>query len=201
MLYDTVHSPVAKGMCAQCHEPPSSPNRFKTKQVGVQACRGCHNAMVSKALDKGRIHRPVVEGRACLTCHSPHAAKKPKLVKANLLTVCGDCHSDTIGRQDRSVTKHKPILEGDCAKCHDPHSSDAALMFVSTDGVQLCGKCHDWQKHSSHPIGASHKDPRNENLRMECLSCHRAHGTEYKHMMPYPKTSDLCTKCHEKFMR
>jgi DmsE family decaheme c-type cytochrome len=200
MLYDTVHPPVAKGMCSMCHEPPTSPNRFKTRQVGASLCRGCHAQKFTQMYEKNRIHHPVAEG-ACLACHTPHASPKKGLVKGNMVGVCGSCHADTIRRQDVSVTKHVPIRDGNCTACHDPHSSNASLMFANPNGIEMCGSCHEWQKHSSHPIGATKKDPRNKNLTLDCLSCHRAHGTEYAHMMPFTKTSDLCTKCHETFQR
>ena len=74
-------------------------------------------------------------------------------------------------------------------------------MFVNTDRIELCGTCHDWQKHSTHPIGDKRKDPRNRNLTLECASCHRAHGTGAKHLVPYAKVTDLCTKCHEQYRR
>ena len=35
----------------------------------------------------------------------------------------------------------------------------------------------------------------------DCLSCHRVHATEYKHMVPFPTTTELCVKCHERFKR
>ena len=200
MLYNKVHPPVAKAMCSQCHEAPGSPRKFQPKQEGAQLCRLCHSTQLAAMAGKARVHRPVAEG-ACLSCHSPHASKAAGLLKAEMVTVCGSCHSDTIKRQERSPTKHDPIKNGACNKCHDPHSSDIALMFVKANGIDLCGSCHDWQKHSSHPIGATRKDPRNKNLGLECLSCHRAHGTEYKHMVPYATTTDLCTKCHEGMKR
>ena len=84
---------------------------------------------------------------------------------------------------------------------HDPHSAELPLMLTSANGIELCGTCHAWQRHASHPIGGGKKDPRNANLSLECASCHRAHGTEYAHMIPFPKTSDLCTKCHEQYRR
>jgi predicted CXXCH cytochrome family protein len=92
-------------------------------------------------------------------------------------------------------------MEGECTACHDPHSANQPLMFLNNDGIELCGNCHNWQKHSTHPIGSERKDPRNKNLSLECSSCHRAHGTDAKHLIPYPKTSDLCTKCHEQYRR
>jgi DmsE family decaheme c-type cytochrome len=200
MLYDRVHQPVAKGMCTMCHEPPGSPNKFKPRQVGASLCRGCHAQKMTQFQEKARIHQPVAEG-TCLACHTPHASPKPGLIKANMVVVCGECHSDTIRRQEISPTKHAPVKDGDCAACHDPHSSNAALMLQNANRIDLCASCHEWQKHSTHPIGDTRKDPRNRNLTLDCLSCHRAHGTEYPHMMPFTKTTDLCTKCHETFKR
>ncbi len=210
MLYDQVHPPVANGMCARCHEAPqivvaSGANgakpSFKTRQQGSLLCSGCHASKVSEMTSQVRVHRPVVEGQGCLTCHNPHATTRPKLVKGDLVAVCGACHADTIGRQQRSPTPHDPVRDGACAKCHDPHGGASPLLLKKADTIELCGSCHDWQKHSTHPVGAKYKDPRNPNLTVQCLSCHRAHGTEYKHLMPYPATTDLCTKCHEKFKR
>ena len=210
MLYDQVHPPVANGMCARCHEAPqivaasaSSGGKpvFKPRQEGSALCAGCHANKVNDMLARSRVHRPLLEGQGCLTCHNPHATTQPKLVKGNLVAVCGTCHADTIGRQQRSPTPHNPVRDGDCAKCHDPHGGTAPLLLKKADTIELCGTCHDWQKHSTHPVGAKYKDPRNPNLTLQCLSCHRAHGTEYKHLMPYPATTDLCTKCHEKFKR
>ncbi|HEX9306798.1 MAG TPA: cytochrome c3 family protein [Anaeromyxobacter sp.] len=209
MLYDQVHAPVANGMCARCHDAPQTVVAtvsggkpvFKTRQQGSALCAGCHSEKVNAMMAQGRVHRPLVEGQGCLTCHNPHATTQRKLVKANLVAVCGTCHADTIGRQQRSPTPHAPVRDGDCGKCHDPHGGSAALMLRKADPIELCGTCHDWQKHSTHPVGAKYKDPRNPNLTLQCLSCHRAHGTEYKHLMPYAATTDLCTKCHEKFKR
>ena len=201
MLYNTVHPPVAKGQCALCHEPAGSPNALQTRAAGVQLCRGCHATKLTAMFDKAQLHRPVAEGN-CLACHGPHASAQKGLIKGNMVAVCGTCHADTIKRQQLSPTKHEPVQNGDCSSCHDPHGSDAPLMFVKGgEVVEMCGSCHDWLKHSSHPMGEKIKDPRNKNLTVQCLSCHRSHGTEYKHMMPYATTSDLCTKCHENFKR
>jgi predicted CXXCH cytochrome family protein len=200
MLKDTVHPPVAKQGCAQCHNPAGSPDALATKSSGAQLCRGCHAQKLTAFNDRSRVHRPVADGD-CLACHGPHASKEKGLLKASTLTVCGSCHADTVKRQALSVTPHEPIRDGKCTACHDPHSSDAALAFVKAEVVDTCGTCHDWLKHSSHPMGKEVVDPRNRNLSTQCLSCHRSHGTEYKHLIPYPTTSALCTKCHETFKR
>lgn len=202
MLLDTVHKPVERGMCSQCHEPPSpSMKSFQTRQTGTALCKGCHTDQVNVMLGKSRVHRPVLEGEGCLGCHSPHASKEPKLVKGPLKDVCGDCHADTIQRGARSVTPHVPVVDGKCAKCHDPHGSSTPLNLTRASLNDLCGGCHDYQKHSSHPVGEKFKDPRNGNLTVDCLSCHRAHGTEFKHLMPNATTTEMCTKCHATYRR
>jgi len=200
MLFNTVHPPVAKANCAQCHEAATSPNALKTKSTSPQLCKGCHAQTLQAMMDKGWVHRPVADG-SCLACHGPHAAKQKGLLRADMNQVCGKCHEDTIKRQALSPTPHEPVKNGQCTKCHDPHSSDQQLALVKADVVETCGTCHDWLKHSSHPMGEKYADPRNKNLTVQCLSCHRSHGTEYKHLIPYATQSDLCTKCHEKFRR
>jgi len=143
----------------------------------------------------------VVEGDACLNCHDAHASKQKALLAGTTLALCGSCHVDTLKRHERSPTRHPPIGDGECSTCHDPHASDNAFLFVQAGVVETCGKCHDWQKHSTHPLGEKILDPRNPNLTLECLSCHRAHGTEFKRLMPFAMTSDLCTKCHQQYKR
>jgi predicted CXXCH cytochrome family protein len=201
LLYDNVHAPVAKGMCLQCHEQPGSPNGFKVKQEGVGLCRGCHSQKVNDIMAKSRVHAPVVAGAACLTCHAPHASTTKGLLRGTRGSICASCHADTLKRQAASPTKHQPVTDGDCSACHDPHSGESALLFSKPDIVEMCGQCHDWLKHSSHPMGEKAKDPRNKNLQVQCLSCHRGHGTEYKKLLLSATQTELCTKCHEKYQR
>lgn len=201
MLQNTVHAPVAKGMCNQCHGAAGSPNQLRTKFAGVQLCRGCHNQKVNGIFDKGRLHTPVLRGDACLNCHTPHASSGKGLLRGGTLAVCGNCHGDTLRRQEQSASKHQPILDGDCTSCHDPHSASAPLLFVSQNPVDLCATCHNWDRHASHPMGEKAKDQRNRNLRVDCLSCHRAHGTPYKKMLLQATQSEMCVKCHKKYQR
>jgi predicted CXXCH cytochrome family protein len=201
ILYNNVHKPVASRMCNQCHEEPTSANPLKTKREGVELCKGCHNDMYNTTFGKNRIHSPLLSKRGCLSCHNPHAGKEKGLLKEPMLILCGKCHVSTIQRQTKSVTKHEPVRNGDCTACHDPHSSDFALLSKQPTVIDLCATCHDWMKHSTHPIGEKFRDPRNKNLSLNCLSCHRSHGTEFKSMLPAPSVSELCVQCHEKFRR
>ncbi len=201
ILYNNVHKPVANKMCNQCHQEPGSATPLKTRKSGSDLCRGCHNDMINTTMGKNRIHWPLLDKEGCLTCHNPHAAPRKGLLKDNMIVVCGKCHADTIKRQERSETKHPPIMEGKCTACHNPHSSDSVFLTNKSSIVDLCGGCHNWQKHSTHPIGEKYKDPRNKNVTLQCLSCHRSHGTEYKHFLYYPTTTELCVQCHEQFKR
>lgn len=201
ILYNNVHRPVAARMCNQCHEEATSPTPLKTKRGGYELCRGCHNDMVNGAFSKNRLHWPLLDKQGCLTCHNPHASAQKGLLKAPLASLCGSCHADTIKRQEKSVTKHEPVMAGQCTSCHDPHASDSVLLTKKSNIIDLCGTCHDWMKHSSHPIGPKVRDPRNKNVTVSCLSCHRAHGTEFKNMMPFATTSETCVQCHEQFRR
>ena len=201
MLYDEVHEPVAKRMCKQCHAPAGSPTPFATLKPGYELCQGCHYAMVNETFNKGHMHWPVVDKKGCLNCHSPHASGSAPLLKGSLLQVCGQCHADTIARQERSQTKHPPIAQGKCSDCHEVHSSNNEFLLDKASSIQVCGQCHEWQTHSTHPIGAKVKDPRNSNLTLDCLSCHRTHGTRYKKFLYFGTVNDLCTQCHTKFRR
>lgn len=196
LLWATVHMPVKNRMCAQCHYDASSPQALATKKSGLEVCKACHSETVNTALGEDRIHWPVVDRKACLNCHRPHASRVGKLLKAEEKSLCGGCHGDAVARQARSATKHEPILEGNCTICHRPHSSPSVFLFDGATVTDVCEKCHEWQKHSAHPIGTKVVDPRNRNLTLDCLSCHRTHGTPNKHLTHFDTKKDLCVQCH-----
>lgn len=201
IVYDVVHKPVMTRMCNQCHEEAGSANALKTKRAGAELCKGCHNTMYNDAFGKANVHWPLLDKEGCLACHNPHAGKVKGLLKEPMLNLCGNCHADTIKRQNKSLVKHEPVMAGACNSCHDPHSSNSTLLMSKPTTIDQCAVCHDWMRHSSHPIGEKYKDPRNKNMSINCLSCHRSHGTEYKKMLTYPTTTDLCVQCHENLAR
>lgn len=196
ILWTDVHSPVAKKMCNQCHLDSSSQDALKLKRPGFELCRGCHADMVNETFGKDRIHWPVVDKLSCLNCHSPHASRQDALLKVTMKNLCNSCHQDTARRQELSLSKHKPIEEGNCTKCHLPHASNNVFLLDNTTTIDLCGTCHEWMKHSTHPIGEKVLDSRNKNLSLDCLSCHRSHGSEFKFFTYLSSKSDLCVQCH-----
>jgi predicted CXXCH cytochrome family protein len=201
MLWRDVHSPIAKKMCNQCHLEPSSPDALKTKRSGFELCRGCHSGMMNETFDRKRLHWPLVDKASCQNCHNPHASREDALLKDTMKNLCNSCHQDTARRQEASLTKHKPIGEGNCTKCHLPHASNNVLLLDNTNVINLCNTCHAKMQHSTHPIGDNVIDPRNRNLSVDCLSCHRSHGSEFKFFTYLNPKNDLCVQCHTQYSR
>lgn len=201
LLLNNVHPPVAERACNQCHEGPASATPFATKAAGYELCKGCHAEVVNGIMAKGRLHWPVADKRGCVNCHSPHASKFAKLLTATTPELCGHCHADTLTRIAAATAKHAPVAGGTCPACHSPHGADGVYLVSQPSMTKLCETCHDYQTHSSHPIGEKAVDPRNKNLRVDCLSCHKGHGTEFKRMLLAGTNIELCTRCHKKYGR
>jgi len=201
LLWANVHEPVANRLCKQCHEDPTSPQPLATRAAGFELCLGCHREMLSETFAANRVHWPAIDHEGCATCHTPHASKVDSLLHEPVKPLCSGCHPDAVERQDASLTKHPPVDEGECTLCHSPHGSNAVFLLQAESEIELCGGCHDWQTHSSHPIGESAIDPRNANLFVDCSSCHRSHGSSFKYFTHDDPSAALCVGCHEQFRR
>jgi len=200
LLWADVHEPVSRKMCSQCHAEPGAPDALDAKRPGAELCRGCHNETFNATFSKSRLHWPVVDREACSNCHAPHASKVRKLLAAPEGELCGSCHQDTMRRQSHSKVSHEPNAEGACGTCHDPHASNLTSLLVASP-VEVCGTCHDWGQHSAHPMGEDVVNPRNPNLAVDCLSCHRTHGTEFDKLAHFDPKQELCTQCHSGIAR
>lgn len=157
--------------------------------------------MINEAALSPHVHWPVLDAQACSSCHVPHASKVDGLLAEPMKPLCGSCHQDVIRRQERSVVQHTPVAEGECTACHTAHSSNASFLLTDTRVEEVCGNCHDWKTHSAHPMGEEVVDPRNPNLSVGCLTCHRTHGSPYDHLTHLESTGPLCVDCHEQYQR
>ena len=209
IVFDGVHKPVAQKKCDNCHNDASSSSPLAMKKDGVELCRECHNDSIDEMLGRKQVHWPLLDKKGCLNCHSPHASKNKNLIAGSVGNMCGACHVDTVELQEISISNPdnknlcEPVRKGDCISCHTPHSADNALL-IAEDSISfgMCDKCHEWQTHSTHPIGEEVIDQRNKNLIVDCLSCHRACGTGNKRaMMPFETTYALCIQCHEGYRK
>jgi DmsE family decaheme c-type cytochrome len=201
LMPKSVHAPLLTRACNQCHEAPDAPEPFATKRPGYELCKGCHNDMVTAMLAKPRLHWPVADKRGCVNCHNPHASKQAKLVKSQPAVLCGTCHAETRKSIEDVKVKHAPVDAGECVSCHSPHASTGVYLVDHPSVNELCTTCHDYTTHSAHPLGEKAPDPRNKNLRVDCLSCHRSHGTEFKRMLTAATNLELCTQCHKQYGR
>lgn len=201
LIYDNAHKPFVSKQCNLCHDSATSPKPLALKKKGFELCRGCHSDLINEMLSKSRLHLPVVGKEGCLNCHSPHATTQPKLLNAPPIKLCGSCHAGTMQRLEKSLSKHEPVKEGLCTTCHSPHASNNVFFIEKTPTTEFCGTCHDWSKHQSHAVGEKVTDKRNKNLPVDCLSCHRSHGTEFKKMLPFATITELCTQCHKDLTR
>jgi predicted CXXCH cytochrome family protein len=208
LLQDTVHPPVLEKACDSCHNAAGSAQPLGFKKEGTAVCSQCHEQWLDETMGKKRIHWPMAGEKSCGQCHSPHAARYKALLSQPTGQVCGKCHQDTVALQQLTIRNPEnegicePVKKGECTACHSPHSADQPLLFDSRSSIERCGECHEWQAHSSHPIGAEVIDPRNGNLTMDCLSCHRGCGTvDNPVMLDFPTIYDLCVSCHEERRR
>lgn len=201
LLRNTVHAPVQMGTCTRCHEDPDSSAPFATKADSYELCRGCHADMVNTTLAKRRLHWPAADQTGCVNCHSPHASNRASLLTSDPPDLCSGCHSDTLARAALVGVKHAPVDAGMCVTCHSPHASDGVYLAEPQAMIELCSQCHDYDTHSAHPLGEEAVDPRNRNLRVGCLSCHKAHGTENRQMLLAGTDVELCTRCHSRIGR
>lgn len=201
LLYDQVHSPFAKKMCNQCHAGPSSASPLQLQKKGFELCKGCHSSMINTTFSNNRVHWALLDQTGCLNCHTPHTSDQPALLKKPMTATCGQCHKDTVERIKSAQSKHPPVQEGMCTVCHSPHASEQLYLLNQPSVIEVCKTCHDFQKHSAHPLGPNVVDPRNRNVRVACTSCHRAHGNEYKKMLHFPTSTELCTNCHTQLKR
>jgi predicted CXXCH cytochrome family protein len=201
VLFDNVHDPVAEGECDECHMEATSDSPLSLKDSGYEICEGCHYEDIIEMFNQPRVHWALLDKDGCINCHSPHGSANDSLLKEPMISVCASCHPDTVARQERAATPHPPVADGECTECHSPHGSESLFILNETSILEVCGECHEWQAHSTHPIGPEVLDPRNENITVECSSCHRSHGTEYKHFIYFQNKDDLCVQCHIDYRR
>lgn len=210
------------GWCMRCH--PDVPTKF-TRHAGKRAvscgdchqinkdltvavprshadanpCYGCHQDKIGEFAQE-YIHGPVAGG-ACTICHDPHGGDFASTLNQPAVLLCLSCHEDQLAR--KAEVPHQPFENGQCVDCHDPHSTRNRWVLVRSS-EQLCLTCH-----GADGEIASHQHPYNvkprrklevalrltPSGRLECLSCHEAHGGSQRAMLRSP-TPDLCIGCH-----
>lgn len=194
-----VHGPVAVGICTVCHEPESSPNKYRVNDTDNVLCYGCHTDRKDVDDSRSLLHGPVGAG-LCTICHDPHGSPfEYQLVKSRT-EICILCHQEDYDRWIGQESLHPPFRKGDCAGCHDPHSSDV-VYNLKAPRADICALCHEIPVPGHlHPVGVRPQFALPEDFPLDgegrtmCLTCHDPHGASGPGM-----TRGMgCDGCHPK---
>jgi predicted CXXCH cytochrome family protein len=151
------HGPVGQGVCLECHDAGSAPQRYAVAWPIQETCFRCHTDIQRAMMTKAFRHGPAAAGR-CTTCHDPHGSPNAFWLKKPVWDLCTNCHTEKA--TDRHVVvgfvygdthpmrgrPHpvKPGVEFACSGCHNPHAAQARYLwqFDATVREDLCRTCH-----------------------------------------------------------
>jgi predicted CXXCH cytochrome family protein len=105
------------------------------------------------------------------------------------------CHFTDVPSKEKSEYITHPGQ--DCTICHTPHGANNARYLANDNVTDLCNSCHEDAHKNSHPMGEKVIDPRNGKP-MNCLSCHKMHGSGHEYYLAFDPDMDLCIQCHKK---
>lgn len=197
----TVHGRTSAN-CLSCHvgaqEHAAAPGEKKPVSLkkGDQAtvpCLNCHEGRRAQAHWQGSAHQ--LAGLACASCHNVHHDRggTPEAKKAvggpnEVTEKCLRCHGNArAALQQRSS---HPLRDGQmgCASCHNPHGSSSEKLLKQATVNELCYSCH---QNLRGPFLWEHSP-----VREDCLTCHRAHGSNYPQLLK-ARVTQLCQSCHQ----
>lgn len=187
--------------CTSCHTgtaehvASSGEKRPATLKRGADAnasCLACHAGHGRQANWQGSPHQ--LAGLACASCHSVHGDHVQAEADRRLPGIgdstrrCLECH----GGQRAALHQRSshPLRDGqmECASCHDPHGTTGEKLLKKATVNELCYSCH---QNMRGPFLWEHSP-----VREDCLTCHRAHGSNYPQMLQ-ARVTQLCQSCHQ----
>ena len=195
-----VHGPVSVGICTVCHDPDSTPNRFKVEYDDNVLCYSCHEDRKKTDDSKKLLHGPVGAGM-CTVCHDPHGSSYQfQLVKPKN-ELCVMCHSADVAQWINRKSLHPPFKAGNCTGCHDPHSANFKYN-LKADPKDICALCHQipipghlHEMYGNLPRLSLPPDlPLTPDGRIMCLTCHDPHGAQGNKLT----RRSGCDACHPK---
>jgi predicted CXXCH cytochrome family protein len=193
----SVHTPVKKGACKDCHDPHSS--EFAPLLIAEKAtlCFECHKA---DKLKHGKFAHSPFEESKCLSCHEAHNAENAPILKDSGKALCFSCHAPKATaangvraayRIDLSKKKvHKPVQgDGTCQACHSQqHGADNKDLLLTKTTPETCFKCHAKFDDFAYQHGAVKTG--------KCTTCHDPHSADEDGLLRASRQKKLCFLCH-----
>lgn len=188
--------------CVSCHVGASEHaasggekkvTSLKKGPAANAACLSCHEGSPKQAHWQGSAHQAA--GLACVSCHTLHkehsavpTAAKKLPGPTEVTKKCLECHGAM--RSSLHQRSSHPLKEGqmECASCHDPHGTSGEKLIKQASVNELCYSCH---QNMRGPFLWEHSP-----VREDCLSCHKAHGSNYPQMLQ-ARPTQLCQSCHQ----
>jgi DmsE family decaheme c-type cytochrome len=167
-----------------------------TKAAAPEAnasCLSCHAGHTKQALWQGSAHQ--LAGLKCASCHDVHkmhigTPEQAKTLPGATETTkrCLECHGEL--RASLHQRSSHPMRDGQmqCTSCHNPHGTAGEKLIAEGSVNELCYKCH---QNLRGPFLWEHSP-----VREDCLTCHRAHGSNYPQMLQ-ARVTQLCQSCHQ----
>jgi DmsE family decaheme c-type cytochrome len=183
-------------LCQQCHNDltahydktvharilsPGFEGKIANREVAMKGCEACHGP--------GKEHAYMGGGRGVGGMTSFKEKGKAAVEKQNGL--CLQCHESS-ARSYWGGSEHQ-IRGVACTACHTlmERRSVTGLLSASTQ-MQVCGTCHTKQK--AMMFRNAHMPVREG--KMDCSSCHNAHGSQNESMLLGNAKNDACYTCH-----
>jgi predicted CXXCH cytochrome family protein len=194
LLMANQHAPFKAGDCSSCHSRDANAGgSFAIAGNADDACYTCHEEL--KMSKKEKFARHLEADGSCSNCHNPHASNASALLSSNQEQLCMKCHFTDVSSGDKpKFVTH----EGqDCTICHAPHGAANEMCLANDNLMDLCNTCHASAHKNSHPMGEKTIDPRSGKP-LDCLSCHKMHGSDHEFYLAFDADMDLCIQCHKR---
>jgi predicted CXXCH cytochrome family protein len=217
----SVHFPVAKGVCWDCHDPHSSDRKGLIKADSTSAdpdgCLSCHKDQL-QAFGKAKHPHTPYEKQDCVSCHNPHNSPNVSLLQSDAATLCATCHKPD---DKKTIAAHegKFIAGLKCEECHTGHSTDAKGLLSSNTHAPFsqgtCDACHALPDtagkvafatgvtagnvcgtcHADQAAGPTLKYPHPAVEAENCDNCHTPHSSTIGKLLKQEQ-GKICRECH-----
>ena len=185
------HVGAAEHAASPMQRRPLSPATGPAAEVNA-ACLSCHERGAQAHWEGSAHERAGTRCTACHSVHEQHPAASARGVTASgagaTTQRCLTCHRGM--RASLNARSTHPLRDGqmECSSCHDPHGGTGEHLLKQASVNDLCYTCHQDQR---GPFLWEHAP-----VREDCLSCHRAHSSNYPSMLQ-ARTTQLCQSCHQ----